>query len=126
MGGLQERLEHVGDGAGEAGLYFAADDSGDEAGEGGVEIAGGEVVAGEEVGQVFAEFFGGLGLGFFLGVVEAEVRVAADAGGAAAAAIFVSEKRQRDTRSFALREDIGVSLIYFWIFGFAVTGEEIC
>ena len=71
--GLQERLHHVGDGAGEAGLYFAADDSGNEAAQRGVEIAGGEVVAGKEVGQVFAECCGGAGLGFFLGVVEAEV-----------------------------------------------------
>ena len=33
-------------------------------------------------------------MGFFLGVVEAEVRVAADAWGAAAAAIFVAEKTE--------------------------------
>ena len=48
--GLQLSLEHVGDGAGQAGLDVAADDGGDEAGEGGAEIAGGEVVAGKEVG----------------------------------------------------------------------------
>ena len=94
MDGLQERLHHVGDGAGEAGLYFAADDSGNEAGESGAEIAGGEIVAGEEVGQVFAESGGGADLGFFLGVVEAEVRVAGDAGSAAAAAIGVSEEAE--------------------------------
>ncbi len=31
----------------------------------------------EEVGQVFAESFGGAGAGFFLGVVRAEVRMVA-------------------------------------------------
>jgi len=52
--GLRQGLEHVGDGAGEFGFYFAADDGRDEACEGGAEIAGGKVVAGEEVGEVFA------------------------------------------------------------------------
>jgi hypothetical protein len=41
MDGLQLGLEHVGDGAGESGLYIAADNGGDEACEGGAEIAGG-------------------------------------------------------------------------------------
>ena len=53
------------------------------------EIAGGKIVAGEEIVQLFGEFFRGLGLGFFLGVLEAEMGVAGDAWGAAAAAIFV-------------------------------------
>jgi hypothetical protein len=85
--GLHESLEHVGDGAGESRFYVAADYGGDEAREGGAEIASGEVVAGEQVGKVFAYFFGGLGLGFFLSVVEAEVGMGADARAAAAAAI---------------------------------------
>jgi hypothetical protein len=55
--GPQEDLGHVGDGAGGFGFYIAADNGGDEPCQGGAEIAGGEVVAGEEVGQVFAEFF---------------------------------------------------------------------
>jgi hypothetical protein len=53
--GLEERLHQVGNGVGGFGLYVAADNGGDEASQGGAEIAGGEVVAGEEVGQVFAE-----------------------------------------------------------------------
>jgi hypothetical protein len=85
--GLHEGLGQVGDGAGGSGLYLAADNGGDEATQGGTEIAGGEVVAGKEVGQVFAEFFGGAGAGFLLGVAEAELRVAGDAGRAATAAI---------------------------------------
>lgn len=92
--GLQEGLHEVGDGAGEFGFYLAADDGGDEAGESGAEIAGGEIIAGEKVGEILAESFGGLGLGFFLGVVEAEVRMAGDAGSAAAAAIGEREKAE--------------------------------
>ena len=60
-------------------------------GEGGAEIVGGEVVAGEEVGQVLADGFGGTGAGFFLGVVEAEVGMVADARSAAPAAIGEGE-----------------------------------
>ena len=69
--GLHESLGQVGDGVGGFGSYIAADNGGDEACQGGAEIAGGEVVAGEEVGQVFAEFLCGAGACFFLGVVEA-------------------------------------------------------
>jgi hypothetical protein len=89
--GLQLGLEHVGDGAGESGFYVAADHGRDEAREGGAEIAGGEVVVGEEICEIFGEFFCGLGAGLLLGVVEAEVRMSAGARGAAAAAIFVRE-----------------------------------
>ena len=85
--GLQLGLEHVGDGAGESGFYIAADDGGDEACQGGAEVAGGEVISGEEVGKVFAEFFGGAGAGLLLGVVVTDVRVAADARSAATTAI---------------------------------------
>jgi hypothetical protein len=85
--GLHERLGQVSDGAGEFGFYIAADHGGDEARGGGAEIAGGKVVAGEEVGEVFGESFGGLGTGLLLGVVEAEVRMASGARGAATAAI---------------------------------------
>jgi hypothetical protein len=124
--GLQESLEQVGDGAGGFGFYIAADDGGDEARQGGAEIAGGEVVAGEEVGQVFAEFFCGTGLGFFLGVVRAEAGIFAGAG--------VRQRRpsekvneHRDTRSFAEREDMKVSLeLSFGITGLKRTQAEAC
>jgi hypothetical protein len=87
--GLQERLREIGDGASGFGFYVAAEDGGDDARQGGAEIAGGEVAAGEEVGQVFGESFGGAGLGFLLGVVEAEVGMGGEARGAATAAIGV-------------------------------------
>jgi hypothetical protein len=89
--GLQLSLEHVGNGASESGLYVSADYGGDEAREGGAEIASGKVVAGEEIGEVFAECFGGACAGLLLSVVEAEVRVVAGAGSAAAAAIGETE-----------------------------------
>src|SRR6266851_4340932 len=40
--GLQENLGQVGDGAGGSGFYIAADHGGDEASQGGAEIAGGK------------------------------------------------------------------------------------
>ena len=92
--GLQESLKEVSDGAGGFGFYIAADNGGDEAREGGAEIAGGEVVAGEEVGQVFAEFICGAGLGFFLSVICAEAGIFAGARSAATAAIGESERTQ--------------------------------
>ena len=92
--GLQESLGHVGDGAGDLGFYIAADYGGDETAQGGAEIAGGEVVAGEVVGQVLAETLSGAGSGFFLGVVEAEVGMFAGARGAATAAIRERKRTQ--------------------------------
>src|SRR6266849_1573750 len=92
--GLHESLDQVGDGVGGFGLYIAADNGGDEACQGGAEIAGGEVVAGEEVGQVFAEFLCGAGAGLFLGVVGAEAGIVAGARSAATAAIRESKRTQ--------------------------------
>jgi hypothetical protein len=69
------------------GFYIAKDDRGDEVSERGAEIAGGEVVAGEEVGEIFAEFFCGVDAGLLLGVVEAEVGMAGGTGSAATTAI---------------------------------------
>jgi len=60
----------------------------------GAEIAGGEVVAGEEVGQVTAERLRGAGASFFLGVVEAEMGIFAGARSAATAAIRERELTQ--------------------------------
>jgi hypothetical protein len=85
--GLEKSLGEVGDGAGGSGFYIAANDSRDQARQGGAEIVGGEVVAGEEVGQVFADGFCGASAGFFLGVIEAEMGMVAGARGTAAAAI---------------------------------------
>ncbi|PYU51118.1 MAG: hypothetical protein DMG48_11330 [Acidobacteria bacterium] len=98
MDGLRESLGQVGDGASGSGFYIAADNCGDEACQSGAEIAGGKVVAGEEGGQVFAEFLRGAGAGFFLGVVEAEVGIIAEARSAATAAI----REREDTEGHAV------------------------
>ena len=95
--GLHERLHHVGDGARGFGLDFAAQDRGDDGGESGAEITGGEVVTGEEAGEVRGEFFGGVGASLLLGVVETEVWMAAGAWRAATAAIGEGELTQRCT-----------------------------
>jgi len=78
--GLDEGLGEIGEGAGGARFDVTADDSGQEAAEGGAEIAGGEVFAGKEIGEVAGEFIGGAGLGVFAGVVGAEVGMMGERG----------------------------------------------
>src|SRR6267143_1292479 len=92
--GLHESLGQVSDGVGGFGLYIAADNGGDEAAQGGTEVASGEVGAGEEVAQVFAEFLRVAGAGFFLGVVRAEAGMVGKARSAATAAIGESKRTQ--------------------------------
>lgn len=91
MEGLEHGLGEVGEGACGARLYVAASDGDEDAAEGGVEIVGGEIVAGEEVGEIFAEFLVGAELGLFLGVVETEVRAGGDARSAATATVVERE-----------------------------------
>ncbi len=94
VNGLHESLGQVGDSVGGFGFDVTADNGGDEAAQGSAEIASGKVVAGEEVGQVFAEVLCGAGSGFFLGVVEAEAGMLAGARSAATAAIRESKRTQ--------------------------------
>jgi len=91
------------------GFTIAADNGGDKAAQGGTEIAGGELVAGKEVGQVFAEFLCGAGAGFFWAWYGQKRGWLAKRG--------VQQRRpsekvneHKDARSFGLREDIEVSL----------------
>jgi len=93
--GLNEGLGEIGQGAGGARLDVAASYAGDEAAEGGAEIAGGEVFAGKEIGQLVGEFIGGAGLGFPAGVITAEMGMVAGAGSAALAAVGEGETTQR-------------------------------
>jgi hypothetical protein len=89
--GLEEGLCEVGQGGGGFGLELASGHGGHEACENGREIARGEVVAGEAVGDVAAEGLGGTGLGFPAGVVEADVRMGRGARGAATVAVGEGE-----------------------------------
>jgi hypothetical protein len=115
--GLQESLGEVGDGAGGSGFYVAAENGGDEASEGGAEIAGGEVVTGEKIGEVFAERFCSEGAGFFLGVIEAEMRIFAGARGAAAAAIRERELTQGHAVLGTERRHKSLLRVELWDFG---------
>jgi len=90
-------LDQVSDGVGSFRFYVAADNGGDEACQGGAEIAGREVLAGEEVGQVLAEAFRDAGAVFLLGVIEAEVGMFRNARSAATAAIRESKRTQGHT-----------------------------
>ena len=91
MKSLEHGLGEVGEGAGGARLYVAASHGDEDAAEGGVEVVGREIIAGEEVSEIFADFLAGAGLGFLLGVVVAEVGAGGDAGSAATAAVVESE-----------------------------------
>src|SRR5216683_477080 len=112
--GLHESLDQVGDGVGGLGFYIAAHNGGDEACRGGAEIAGGEVVAGEEVGQVFAEFLCGAGSGLFLGVVGAEAGIVAGARSAATAAIRESKRTQGHAVLCSERGHRSLLRVEFW------------
>jgi len=115
--GLHESLRQVGDGAAVSGFYVAADNGGDEASQGGAEIAGGKVVAGEEVGQVFAECFCGAGSGLFLGMVRAEAGIVAGARSEATAAIRESKRTQGHAVLFTERGHKSLLRLSFGICG---------
>src|SRR5258707_1376527 len=91
---LDHDLAEVGEGAGGFGRDVAANGGGEEASEGGVEIAGGEVMAGEEMSDFAAEAVGGLGLVEFAGVERTEQRMAGLARGAAAAGLGERQRTQ--------------------------------
>ena len=124
--GLHESLGQVSDGVGGFGFYIAADNGGDEACQGGAEIAGGEVVAGEEVGQVFAEFLCGAGSGFFLGVVEAETGIVADARRAATAAVGERKHTQGHAVLWTERGHKSLLRVEFWDCLLAEKGRQGC
>jgi len=110
----RQSLHQVSDGVGGFGLYIAADNGRDETCQGGAEIASGEVAAGEEVGQVFAEGFCGAGAGFLLGVVEAKVGMVVDARGEATAATCESERTQGHAVLWTERGHKSLLRVEFW------------
>jgi hypothetical protein len=87
--GLEHGLGEVGECAGDFGFYFAAGNGTKEPRHGDAEIASGQQFCGKEAGDVLAGLFSGLG--FFLGVEVAEMRVAGAARSAALAAIGKGE-----------------------------------
>lgn len=91
---LHESLKETRDGAGDAGFDVALDDGGNDARESRREIAGGEVVAGKEVGQIGGDEIGGCCASCFLGVVETEVWIGGRARSAATAAVGEGKETQ--------------------------------
>ena len=61
--GLHEGLAEVGEGGGGFGFHLTLGDSGEEASEGGAEIAGGHIAAGKVIGDILAGGFATKGLG---------------------------------------------------------------
>ena len=92
---LDHDLGEIGEGAGGFGRDVAADSGGEEASEGGVEIAGGEVASGEEVDEFAAELVGSVDAIVAAGVESTEQGMAELARSAAAAAIGESESTGR-------------------------------
>ena len=94
--GLEKSLREERESAGGARFDVAASDGGTETREDGAEIAGGDVMAGEESVEVVAEAGGGAVAVVLFKVIVAEVGAAAGARGAAAAAVGEGEAAERD------------------------------
>ena len=87
-------MAEIGEGCGVCGFDLALGDGGEEPPEHEGEVAGGDIVAGEEKGDALSGFFASESLRFFAGVEGAEIRVAIAARSAAAAAIGECESTQ--------------------------------
>ncbi len=94
---LDQGLAEIREGGGGLGLHLALGDSGEEASEGGGEVAGGHEAAGKVIGDVLAGLLASQGLRFLAGVEGAEIRMAGLAGNAAVAAVDKGEGTQRGT-----------------------------
>jgi hypothetical protein len=97
LDGLVHGLTEIGEGGGGFGLEVPLGDGGENAAQGDVEIAGGEVIAQKERRYGFTGLLGGLGLRFLLGMEVAVVRVAGASRSAAVAAIGKGESTQAGT-----------------------------
>ena len=95
LDGLHQGLAEIGESGSGSRFDLALGDGGEEAAEGSTEIAGGEITAGEEIGDVLAHFVGGAGLGFLASVKVAEVRIGGTVRSTATAAIGKGERTQR-------------------------------
>src|SRR5216684_7623621 len=95
--GLDEGLAEIGKGGGGFGFHLTLGDGGEEASEGGAEIAGGQIAAGKVIGDILAGFLASEGLRFLASVERTEVRMAVSARSAALSAICKGEGTQRRT-----------------------------
>ncbi len=92
--GLQDCLAEIGEGGGGPGLDLALGHGGKEAAQGGAQIAGREVIGGEEARDIATEVIDGDGLGFLAGVVVTEMGMGGTAGSAATATVGKCERTQ--------------------------------
>ncbi len=97
MQSLDKRLAEIGEGRGGFGFHLTLGDSGEEASQGGAEIAGGHIAAGKVIGDILAGFLASESLGLLAGVERAEVRMTVSARSAAVAAVDKHERTQRRT-----------------------------
>src|SRR5229473_8077316 len=95
--GLDEGLAEIGKGGGGFGFHLTLGDGGEEASEGGAEIAGGHKAAGKVIGDVLAGGLASKGLCVLAGVEGAEIRMGGLSRNAAVAAIGKGERTQRGT-----------------------------
>jgi hypothetical protein len=95
--GLHEGLAEIGEGGGGLGFHLALGDAGEEASEGGAEIASGQIAAGKVIGDLLAGGLASEGLRFLANVERAEVRMVDAARNAAVAAVDEHEGTQRGT-----------------------------
>jgi hypothetical protein len=72
-------------------------DGNKDAAQGGVEVAGGEITAREEIPGIATDVFGGLSLRLFAGMERAELQITGLARSAAAAAVGEGERTQGRT-----------------------------
>ncbi len=94
---LDQGLAEISEGGGGFALHVTLGDGGEEASEGGTEIAGGHKGAGKVIGDVLAGGLAGEGLRFLAGVEGAEGGMAGLARNAAVAAVDEGERTQRGT-----------------------------
>src|SRR6266446_7116249 len=69
---LDEGLAEIGEGGGGFGFHLTLGDGGEEASQGGAEIAGGHIAAGKVIGDIIAGLLASEGLRFLAGVERAE------------------------------------------------------
>ena len=95
--GLDQGLAEIGEGDGGFGFDWALGYGGEEAAEGGAEIAGGHVAGGKVIGDVFADGLAPEGLRLLAGVEGAEIGMVDGTGNAALAAVDEHERTQGRT-----------------------------
>src|SRR5256885_3874830 len=114
---LDDGLGEIGEGRGGFGLDVTLGYGGEEASERGTEIAGGNVVARQVIGDVLGSFLAGEGLRFFAGVKGTEIGMAGASRHAAAAGVGEGGGTQRGTVVGASGGH-GVSRKKILVFGF--------